>query len=377
MKGLFIVFHGFSAHSGISKKIFAQCEALRRNGADIALCHLEIDADGTQRRMAGDAAIRTFGSGLRAKLLKRISYADITDYIRREGVRFLYIRHDLNANPLLVAWLRRVRRLGVRIALEIPTYPYDAEFREAGRKEKIQLQVDRMFRRSLARQVDRIVTFSDDAEIFGQKTIRISNGIDFSTIPLKTEVHAIAREVRLLALANIHPWHGFDRVIEGLKAYYAAPHDRIVKLRIVGDGMPGLIDGYTRSIAACGLGQYIEITGPRSGAALDAEFAWCDMGVASLARHRNGIESLKSLKNREYAARGIPFVYSERDSDFDAMPYVLKAPADDTPLDIAALVSWLDAADRTPEHIRTTIEGRLSWKRQMQKVMTEMKTLIP
>lgn len=53
-----------------------------------------------------------------------------------------------------------------------------------------------MFRRSLARQVDRIVTFSDDAEIFGQKTIRISNGIDFSTIPLKTEVHAIAREVR-------------------------------------------------------------------------------------------------------------------------------------------------------------------------------------
>lgn len=86
MKGLFIVFHGFSAHSGISKKIFAQCEALRLNGVDIALCHLEIGADGTQRRMAGDTVIRTFGSGLRAKLLKRVSYADITDYIRREGV---------------------------------------------------------------------------------------------------------------------------------------------------------------------------------------------------------------------------------------------------------------------------------------------------
>ena len=87
--------------------------------------------------------------------------------------------------------------------------------------------------------------------------------------------------------------------------------------------------------------------------------------------------SLKSLKNREYAARGIPFVYSERDSDFDPMPYVLKAPADDTPLDITALLGWLDTADRTPEYIRTTIEGRLSWERQMQKVMTEMKTLIP
>lgn len=59
------------------------------------------------------------------------------------------------------------------------------------------------------------------------------------------------------------------------------------------------------------------------------------------------------------------------------MPYVLKAPADDSPLDIAALLDWLDAADRTPEHIRKTIEGSLSWERQMQKVMTEMKTLTP
>ena len=372
MKGLFIVFHGFSAHSGISKKIFAQCEALRLGGIDIALCHMEIGPDGTQRRLAGDAVIRSFGNGFRAKVLKRISYSDITDYIRREKVEFLYIRHDLNANPLLVGWLRRVRRLGVHIALEIPTYPYDAEFRESGWKEKVQLQIDRLFRHSLARQVDRIVTFSDDDEIFGQKTI--SNGIDFRTIPLKTELHDIAQEVRLLAVANIHPWHGFDRVIEGLKNYYAGPHDQVVKLRIVGDGMPDLIDGYARSIAAYGLEEYVEITGPRSGAALDAEFAWCDMGVASLARHRNGIESLKSLKNREYAARGIPFVYSERDSDFDGMPYVVKAPADDTPLDIPGLLGWLDTADRTPAHIRTTIEGTLSWKRQMQQVITEMKS---
>lgn len=70
MKGLFVVFHGFSAHSGISKKIFAQCDALRRNGADIELCHIEIAPDGTQRRMVGGQAIRTFGKGLRAKLEK-------------------------------------------------------------------------------------------------------------------------------------------------------------------------------------------------------------------------------------------------------------------------------------------------------------------
>ena len=108
MNGFFVVFHVFSAHSGISKKIFAQCDALRRNGADIELCHIEIAPDGTQRRMAGGQAIRTFGKGVRAKLEKRVSLSDITRYIRHEGVEFLYIRHDLNANPLLVGWLKEI-----------------------------------------------------------------------------------------------------------------------------------------------------------------------------------------------------------------------------------------------------------------------------
>lgn len=372
MKGLFLVFHGFSPHSGISKKIFAQCEALCRNGVETVLCHPEIDADGGQRRLAGEREIRSFGSGMRAKLFKRLTFGDITEYIRREGIGLLYIRHDQNANPLLARWLRRVRRLGTRIVLEIPTYPYDAEFREAGLKEKIGLRIDRLFRRRMAREVDRIVTFSEDAEIFGRPTIRISNGIDFDAIPLKGELHDLSREVRLLALANIHPWHGFDRVLEGLGDYYASPRERIVRLRIVGDGLDWLLDRYRRIAERRSIAPYVEFTGPHAGADLDADFAWCDMGIASLARHRNGIATLKSLKNREYAARGIPFVYAEGDSDFDRMPYVMKAPADDTPLDIDALVRWLDAADRTPAHIRATIAEKLSWERQMRTVVEEL-----
>ena len=161
MKGLFVVFHGFSAHSGISKKIFSQCDALRRNGADVELCHLEIAADGTQRRMVGGRAIRTFGQGLRAKVAKRVSLGDITRHIRDEGVEFLYIRHDHNASPVLIHWLRKVKKLGVRIALEIPTYPYDAEFAQSPFVRRLKLRIDRTFRRRMARWVDRIVTFSD------------------------------------------------------------------------------------------------------------------------------------------------------------------------------------------------------------------------
>jgi hypothetical protein len=74
------------------------------------------------------------------------------------------------------------------------------------------------------------------------------------------------------------------------------------------------------------------------------------------------------LKNREYAARGIPFIYSETDSDFDQKPYVLKAPADETPIDIQKIVDFVQTHQWNPEDIRKTVE-HLQWKIQMKKVM--------
>lgn len=372
MKGLFVVYHGFADYSGISKKILAQCDALRRCGAEVGLCHTDIAPDGTQRRMVDADPIRTFGRGIGAKILKRTSFGDIERHVRTQGIDFLYIRHDFNANPFTVRLLRRLKRLGVRIALEIPTYPYDSEFAQSPWVRKLKLRIDRMFRRYMCRWVDRIVTFSDETEIFGRPTIRISNGIDFGSVRVKRDVRDTSRELRLLAVANIHFWHGFDRAIEGLRNYYATPRERIVRLRIAGDGVCSLIDDYRRRIDAYGLGAYVELIGTRSGEALDAEFEWCDMGVASLGRHRNGITTIKTLKNREYAARGIPFVYSETDSDFDGRPYVLKAPAADTPLDIEALIRFYDAVRLSPKEIRSSVEQTLSWERQMQQVLEQL-----
>lgn len=39
MKILFLVYHGFSDYSGISKKIHYQVKGLRENGHDVRLCY--------------------------------------------------------------------------------------------------------------------------------------------------------------------------------------------------------------------------------------------------------------------------------------------------------------------------------------------------
>ena len=77
---------------------------------------------------------------------------------------------------------------------------------------------------------------------------------------------------------------------------------------------------------------------------------------------------MKTLKNREYAARGIPFIYSESDSDFDNKPYVLKAPANDTPISIDEIVAFYRNLDIDALSIRNSIQN-LSWKHQMKLVI--------
>lgn len=372
MKGLFVVFHGMSAYSGISKKITAQCAALGRCGIRTALCRLEVAADGSRLRTIDGQPVSDFGGGIRGRLLHRFSFGRITRYVRDARIGFVYIRYDHNANPFTVRWLRALRRTGTKIALEIPTYPYDREYRGQPLGFRIGHLIDRCFRRSLMRSVDRIVTFSDDPEIFGRPTVRISNGVDFAAIPLQSRRAAHPSELRLTGVANIHPWHGFDRVIAGLADYYRTPQPCTVRFTIVGDGDPALLERYRRTARERGIAAYVAFTGPLSGQALDAVFDRTDLGIASLGRHRNGIVRLRSLKNREYAARGIPFVYSEQDDDFDAMPYVFKAPADDTPLDIAALVRFRDSLRMPPAAIRATVEQTLSWDRQMELILQDL-----
>jgi hypothetical protein len=116
---------------------------------------------------------------------------------------------------------------------------------------------------------------------------------------------------------------------------------------------------------------FVILYGKKHGKKLDCLFEKCDFGIGSLGRHRVGIDKIKTLKNREYAARGIPFIYSETDSDFDTRPYVLKAPADETPIDINNIVSFYHSISFLPKDIRGSIMS-LSWENQMKNVLNNI-----
>ena len=373
MKALFLIFHGFEEANGISKKIRYQIKALQECGVDVRTCYLT-DDNNHKRRMIDNTVLCDYGEGLRGKLLKRMGLDCIFRYVVENGIQLVYARCDHNTTPFLINLYRKLKQQGVRVLLEIPTYPYDQEYKGLSANYQRVLFIDKCLRRWMATYIDKIVTFSNDKTIFGRPTIRIANGIDFDSVPLKKPSQAPAKELHLIAVATIHPWHGFDRAIAGLANYYGgnSQPEIAVRLHIVGLGVPHVIDHYRQLVSGNRIETRVTFHGPLFGDALDTVFDQCQMGIGSLAHHRCGITHLRSLKNREYAARGLPFVYSEIDDDFEQMPYILKVPANETPLDIPALIAFEQSVTLLPEEIRSSIEQTLSWRIQMKHVIESL-----
>ncbi|WP_320908156.1 MULTISPECIES: glycosyltransferase family 1 protein [Bacteroides] len=370
MKILFLIFHGFDEANGISKKIRYQVKALRECGADVRVCYYDIAPNGHRQWLVNEEVIADLGKGEIAKIKKRVYFKPIYEYAQNESIDLVYIRSFHNANPFTIHLIKQLKTMGARVIMEIPTYPYDQEYVTPGMR--VYLTIDRHFRHKLARELDAIITFSDKEKIFGVPTIRISNGIDFDAIPLKQRINDTSHELHLIGVAEVHYWHGFDRLIQGLAEYYLQEQSYKVFFHIVGQ-----LSGERErqeiipAIYNNGLTPYVILHGARYGKELDELFEQADLGIGSLGRHRSGIDKIKVLKNREYAARGLAFTYSETDEDFDNMPYVWKVPANETSMDIQKLIEFHQSIHLQPIEIRNSI-ANLSWKHQMQEVINQI-----
>ena len=367
-KILFLTFHGFDPNNGISKKISYQVNALKQCDNEVHLCYM--DENGTKRRIIDGNVIADYGNGFLSKILKRVDFSPISKYVEENNIDLVYIRSNHNANPFTINMVKQMKKSGAKVVMEIPTYPYDSEYEAQGISS--QIFQDKIFRKCFAKQLGAIVTFSDYDHIFGQKTIRISNGIDFDSVKLKTTVNDTSKEINLIGVAEIHEWHGYDRLVKGLAEYYSKPRNYIVKFHVVGYFFSTEIENeFTKIVSDNHMEEYVILYGKKHGEELDNIFDICDFGIGSLGRHRVGIDKIKTLKNREYAARGLPFIYSETDSDFDSKPYVLKAPADESPINIQDIINFYKRVSLSPKDIRESIMN-LSWENQMRTVLNSI-----
>ena len=364
-KVLYLAFLELAKGDGVSKKIAAQVKAFKKKSE----CHLCSYINSCNKRSfkVDDHTICEVPNRYSLLYRKHI-FNSILRYIELNNINILYIRYTLNADLYYILFLKSVKKIGCKILLEIPTYPYDNEFKKASLKRNILHNIEKLFRKWLRCCCDYIVTTSEEDMIFDTPTIRISNAVDPDDIVLNAPTEN-KEFYRFVAVGQIAFWHGYDRIILGLKNYYNNNPSVLVYLDIVGDGH-SLQDLQTLT-KNFNLEKYITFHGRREGAELDLIFKTADMAIGCLGCHRKSLMEVKSLKNVEYAMRGIPFVYSEQNSDFDDKTFVLKCPADESPIVVEELINFVNNNKLSPFAIRESVHT-LSWDNQINIILNRL-----
>ena len=353
--------------SGVAKKLEAQRAALAAATGPVelyALAGADITCNG--------AVVQAGGTGRQAA--RRAYYLGFYRYLARQvrGLDYVYIRYP-RSSPLFLWMLARLRahNPGLVVLIELPSFPYHTE--NVSLRDKVFGAIDRVSRPLLRFVADRIVTFSRAPRIFGLPTIATDNGVDVAALAPLAAPPADG-PLKIFGVANLSFWHGYDRLIAGLAAYRGA---RAVAFDIAGAGQQ--LARLQADVAAAGLQDVVRFHGPQHGAALKALMQGAHLGASSIGMHRLDVDT-SNLKSREYCARGLPFLIAYPDRDFgDDFPFAFHAPADDSPVDIAALVAWYDGLETThPDHrtaMRAYAEDRLSWHSKMAPVCDVVQSL--
>lgn len=324
----------FENLDGVPKKVISQCKALAKDfEVDLTYYH------------GGQVQLMQMSTGQRRQLGKAHSKLDVlraaADLVAKGGYDCMYIRYP-RSDYLFLRLLKKAKQQGIRIAMEIPTYPYDKEGHET-LKGRVINSMDRLFRNYLHRYVDRIVTYSDDREIFGVPTINTINGVDFDVVKADETPVDPAKQIQLVAVSAMFRVHGYDRLIRGMHDYYRNGGQRDVLLKLVGKG--DAYAEYHRLVEEFGLQDRVVFCGARFGEELEQVYRGSALGVNSLAIHRQGLVKESTLKTKEYAAKGLPVLsssYVDAFSEEGNLRHALRIPPDETPVDVAALVDFVD-----------------------------------
>lgn len=286
---------------------------------------------------------------------------------RNNEKNILFIRHffKLNLHQNMLSKLKKYKK----IILEMPS-PIRVGIQEKKIKNKLIQNIIYSIINKTLNKANYILEYDVESKKITKKhstkIIYLNNGIEIDSIPEKKEKNN--KEIVLIGVANISWWHGFDRIIKGIKKYTGKEK---IKFNIIGEGPEkNNLQKLTNSL---GLEKQVIFQGIKSGEKLNKEFDQSDMGISSIGMHRINIKTASTLKSREYCARGIPFILGYEDKDFKEKKFVLTVEGNDNPIDMKKIVTFYNQTKKIkPKEIRKYAKENLSWDIQLQKIKNKI-----
>lgn len=359
---------------GPRKKIQGQIKALEESGISLKLVESPFRLTGIVR-----------GNFLLRQLVCRLPYTYVySKHMYREeyaNADVFYVRF-LAGDRAFSRFLKQLRRNSpnAKILLELADYPTTWYMTTSLLYRIVYFPImikDWNAGRKYKKYIDRIVVPQKIDGAYGIPVLSIENGINISEIkcrePEKTDI------IRIIAVAAMCNFHGYDRMIEGVKNYYAQGGKREIELHMVGGkAEPGNeLSHYQDLCQKYHLEKRVIFYGEKKGEELDKIYDKCNLAVGSLGMYRIGYHIATSLKIREYLAKGLPVITGSKVDIFQKtdFPYYLEFENNNTPIDMCKVVEFYDSVYgkkgiyAVNMEIREYAEQNCDMKNAMKKVI--------
>lgn len=349
---------------GVTRKMKAQMQSFSRKDYEVLFTYRKgneiILSDGKTPRVLCQTGINSIIDQMKLyKALGKVLGKEIFPEV-------VYIRNYIS-DKYMVDFLKKCKTQNIKTLLEIPTYPYKME-RAKPRHIPVNL-VDNLFKKAVAKQLDYIVTFTKDTHIRGAKCINIDNGFDEQYQLMDFQQQGDNSYV-LTSVSTCELWHGLDRLLNSLVAYQKQMTEMSPKIQIniIGAGrelanLQKIVEDNPE------IKEYVAFKGLLDMQSVMNIYKETDIAVSSLAVHRIGLDSVQPLKNREYAACGIPFVLSFNDPGFVDTAFTYKVEASDEIFDLGELIAWYNNMNVSRSFISEYAQ-KFSWDKQIEKIVT-------
>lgn len=350
------------SNAGVTSKMFGQHQALSKNHiVDIVY----LNEESILLNQESIYSLKRNWSRSKAKafyLYYKIFYSVLSKTLNLENYDLVYVRYH-STYPSLLRFLEKCLS---KIVIEIPSFPYDQEFRSL--TQRIQLQIDKWCRGHLKDTVNKIVHFGPHKSIFGIPTIQMTNGISIPN-EKRLATHTKSDALHMIAIGKWQYWHGLDRVIQGL---YSFKEKKKVFLHIIGEGP--FLNNYKRLVSELNVEENVEFHGSLTGDKLFNLIHQTHIGIGSLAHHRKGLSEVSALKHRTYCMYGLPFVLASYDLDFpSSLGLSYEVPADDSPVEIEKVIEFYEQLETNfANRLYTYAKDHLSWDKKMTQLVEKV-----
>lgn len=316
-------------HLGVKKKMLGQVKAMSTIFHSVILfcadgpCIVEI---------LFEKGVEKYKKEIKNKHSTETFFLSVKEYIEinKYDYDFTYIRYYPQTNNSLTELLKFIYRKNKNISVEIYTLGYENEF------SYLKRNLDLKYRKEISQYVSSFVSSGRYKELCyeGKPLYYLPNGIDMDYLKTYRRTSRVINDniINMIGVGFISAWHGYDKILRGIREYIDSYPVFYPRFYIVGEGP--YLETLKDLSQELKIEEYVSFTGSLDGDKLMNLYEKCHIGIGTLDFSSFGVDYVEPLKHREFIAINLPFIYSVNDPEIKEFPGAIYVDSDSISLGV-------------------------------------------